>query len=319
MSLIVRLFWLVCAALSLLWAFAQAAFYLRKSAFRDLKIPDQALTAPHFHTRFKHYFFGTTYLALLYGTFHGRQRHRRDFKRFALLSALTSYFDDLTDAWKNKTIMPEALSTPESYGRATDPAGLALHFLQQLYHELSSEQLRAVKKDLNKIFELETRPKNTQDLAIRMELGAFSVLLFRHLLDWPMVREEERAWLGFGAFIQLCDDIFDIWHDQHHDIMTPVVEMASANEMGKIMQLFEDQEKRMKANFSDVPQFWRRQLLLAQIHWLCGMTRFCLLRYKKMWASSGQLPLQNRKKMVTDMGLWRNRWGAVWQTMKTKW
>jgi hypothetical protein len=315
MKFISRLFWLFCAALSMLFAFAKAAFYLQKAAFRVLKLPNGALMEPRFRKRFKHYFFGTTYLSLLFCTYHGRRRHASDLGRFALLSALTCYFDDLTDAQQNKMVNPEWLITPESYGRATDPAGLALHFLHSLYHDLPPGQLAVVKRTLNRVFKLETDSRDSNSLAVRQELGASSVLLFRQLLDWPLSAQEEKTWMYFGAFIQMCDDIFDIWHDQNKHIETPVLTLARANDLEKIIHLFDSQEDKLKINFAVMPRYWRAHLVRAQIHWLSGMTRFCLLRYKKLWIAHGELPLQNRKLMVTDMGLWRNRWGAVWETI----
>ncbi len=315
MNVIFRSFWLVGAAISLFLAFAKAAFYLRKSAYHILEIPNPALMMPHFQKRFEHYFFGTTYLALLFCSLHGRRRHASELKRFALLSALTCYFDDLTE---NTSPPPDQLGTPELYGRAADPAGLALHFLQRLYREFPPIQLEGVKKRLNKVFALETNPVGTSSLSIRQELGASSVLLFRQLLDWPISAKEEKAWASFGAFIQLCDDIFDVWHDQNKGILTPVLEMARSNDMEGLIHLFDHQYKQLKDNLAFMPPSWRKHLLLAQIHWLSGMTRFCLLRYKELLAAHGHLPIHNRKEMVTDMGLWRNRWGAVWVTLGTK-
>ena len=83
MRLLSHWFYLLCAALWLLPAFAKAARYVNRRAISALKLPaGLALSAPE-KRRLKHYLYGTTYLSVLFCALRGHTRDAQEEDRFA--------------------------------------------------------------------------------------------------------------------------------------------------------------------------------------------------------------------------------------------
>lgn len=296
-------------------AFFRAALS-RRQAWRALAIPRAIRVNAAQKRRFYHYYFGTTYLAVLFSTLLGRRRSARERRLFARMAALAAFFDDLNER-------PIAATTDdlEAYGRQTDPSGLAWHFLQNIRRELTLEQTPVFENELKKVFESETGKGLRSDMESVLWLtgdkGGHSVLLFRTLLT-PSPDEKERAFLfAFGRLIQLCDDIFDVWFDARNPAArsTLPVFFLEENNVTGLTRVFEHQVASnrkliLETEFGGKKQTWETVSLLVDL------TRVALRHYQSLKLRYPDMPLHDRKTMVVDMGRWRNRFKLIREILR---
>lgn len=325
MRLFSHWFYLLRAALWLLPAFAKAARYVNRRALSALQLPEGlALSAPE-KRRLKHYLYGTTYLSVLFCALRGRTRDTQEEDRFANLSALACFFDDLVDAF-GKSDASGILwrDNPEEYGHVADKRGLALHLLYNVYAQLPLDKLTGFKAFMNRVFNVEASgrqmgsPVKTWQVGeleqMIAEKGGCSVLMFRQLLNHPLGELEEVALYRFGALIQLCDDIFDVWFDKQDETNTLATQWLEQGQVSVLKDFFETQVTATRRAFRDLyrtgPNIsYPRQNVetaLAVLHYLVAITRVCLDHYQ--WLSEqGPFPWAQRRLMVVDMERWGNR------------
>ena len=234
-------------------AFTRAAWYFKTRALRDLALPDTGSLSSREKRRWQHYFYGTTYLNILFCSWRGYSRSRREKHLFSNLAALAYFFDDLVDSFRGKGDSGVLWrDNPEEYGHTADSSGLALHFLHNIYRELPPGDLEEFRGFMHRVFNVETAgrqqagPKEntpgSRDLEkITAEKGGCSVLLFRRALAHPLPADEQNAWFQFGFLIQLCDDIFDLWHDRQAGTSTLATCHAGQNDVKGLCEIFENQ------------------------------------------------------------------------------
>lgn len=300
------------AAVFLASVFARTWITLRRRAVNDLPPAVPAQWTPHERHRWRHYVYGTTYLAAVFTLLRGAGRTRAEERLFGQLAALAGYFDDLSD---RETALNRQ-DNPEQYGRAVDPGGRALLLLETLYRTLPPEHLPQFKTFLHRVFHVETggRQRAGTDLPLAelrrlsAEKGGCSVLLFRRLLSHPLPEREETALFEFGALIQLCDDIFDLWFDRQQGIATLATTLAGRGDLRQLREIFEDQVMTTARAFRQMPYPRRRvETALCAVHFLVAITRVCLRHYFDLQKKRGTLPLDDRRAMVVDMERWKNR------------
>lgn len=325
MRLLSHWFYLLRAALWLLPAFAKAARYAKRRALLALHLPaGLALSAPE-KRRLKHYLYGTTYLSALFCALRGRARDAQEEDRFANLSALACFFDDLVDAFgKSDDSGILWRDNPEEYGQLADKRGLALHLLYNVYAQLPPNKLTGFKAFMHRVFNVETsgrqtgRPAKTWQVGeleqMTAEKGGCSVLMFRQLLDHPLGEAEATALYRFGALIQLCDDIFDVWFDKQSETGTLATQWLEQGQIGVLKDFFEIQVTSTRLAFRAMYDTghgkpYARQHVetaLAVLHYLIAITRVCLDHYERL-SEQGPLPWAQRHQMVVDMERWGNR------------
>lgn len=312
---------LLRAGTRLIAAFMRASRYFRRQARADLPFPASSAWPERQFRRWKHYFYGTTYLAAVFCLLRGYSLNRAEKRRFSLLSALACFFDDLADAvqrhdhsgtpWKG---------SPEQYGQASDPSGVAVRLLHTLYQDLPPENLPEFKSFLHRVFSVETAGRQQNDQALpaeelqrlTAEKGGCSVLLFRRLLNHPLPEAEKEALFQFGALVQLCDDIFDLWFDRQNGIATLATLLAEQNELPLLQQRFDRQTAITIHAFRQTPYpRFRVETALRAVHFLVSITRVCLDRYRDLQKKRGTLPLDDRHAMVVDMEQTWNRLRAA--------
>jgi hypothetical protein len=336
-------YFLLLVSLRLAMAFAQASGRLQRKAFQDLGLREADVLTSKEKKRFRHYYYGTTYLAVLFCVRLGRRRSMQEQCLFSNLAALACFFDDLVDASRNANDADFLWhNNPEAYGRAVDPRGLSLHFLKNIYDHLPPEHLEEFRALLHRVFHVElfgiqeTVDKNilqnrrfsneNERLAfLTAEKGGCSVLLFRRLMTPPIAAEEYVAWYEFGYLIQLCDDIFDLWHDRQAGIATLATFFAERNQVAELRAMFERQVIVVVNAFhnsvgvtSSHPDTLSRftEQVRAGIHFLIAITRVCLAHYADLQKKHGTLPLDDRKAMVVDMDRWRHRISTARELLK---
>lgn len=307
-------------------SFAGAPLYYAVQAAKDVNLPRGVGLNAGARKRWKHYFYGTTYLAAVFELLSGRRRTQREKYLFANLSALACFFDDLTDTFRPRDDAGARWqNNPEQYGRAADKSGLALHLLHNIYHALPPADLPAFQQILHRVFQLETAGRQhggaARDLdelsRLTADKGGYSVLLFRRLMAHPLAAAEEQALWTFGALVQHCDDLFDIWFDRQNGIATPATVLTADNGLSALEHRFEEQVTATAAAFrlSGYP-YRNTETALQAVYFLVGITRVCVQHYRYLQKKHGTLPLDDRRAMVVDMGRWPNRWRAVCQIWK---
>ena len=333
-------FFLVPATLRLAWVFLRAWYFFRRKALGILDLPQHQELSSKEKRRFKHYFYGVSYLSAIFGALRGQLRTRRERERFTHLAALAYFFDDLVDACRNSQPSGENwLDNPEAYGKIADERGLALHFLQSVYTLQTPAQRTVFQQYMHRVFNVEVQGRQWGNaeygvrnaelgsvewgnaeggrrkaefeaaiLRITAEKGGCSVLLFRSLLDNPISGPEENALYQFGALIQLCDDIFDLWFDVQAGTATAASICAASGNIQGLNELFEAQVNACKAAIQKLP---RPHLAWAMIFFLIAITRVCLQHYADLEQQFGKIPLTDRKLLVVDMERWTNRLRAA--------
>lgn len=291
--------------------------------------------------RLKHYFYGTTYLSIIFCSLRGQIRTPKEKHLFTNLAALAYFFDDLADSFRKKTNSAIIWQdNPEEYGQSADERGLALHFLHNIYAALPPVDLAVFRELMHYVFNIETTGRQqplyaagNHDLEmaelrkITAEKGGYSVLMFRRVLAHPLSAAEQEALFEFGALIQLCDDIFDIWFDLREGTVTIATTLAQEKNMVELQQIFNRQVQAVVSAFRDLssmrknqggyPRF-RVETTLRIIHFMVSITRVCLLHYADLLAEHGALPLHDRKLMVVDMERWKNRTRAALAVLKSE-
>lgn len=319
-----HLFYLSRATLWLLLAFTRAAWYFQRRALHDLALPHPEALSSKEKRRLKHYFYGTTYLSIIFCSLRGHIRTRREKQVFTNLAALAYFFDDLVDAFRGQDesgILWQ--NNPETYGQTADERGLALHFLNNIYRELPEHDLLEFQTFMHRVFNVETSGRQQKNVVktlkiadlkqITAEKGGYSVLLFRRVLRHPLHAEEKNALYQFGFLIQLCDDIFDLWFDREAGVVTLATTMAQHGDLGHLAQVFEQQVQTTKKAFRNTayPRY-QVETALRVVHFIVSITRVCIKVYADLQKKHGTLPLDQRQLMVVDMEHWRNRWRAAW-------
>ncbi len=318
-----HLYYLTRATLWLTLAFARAAWYFNRRALRDLELPHPESLNSKEKRRLKHYFYGTTYLSIVFCSLRGRTRSSKEKHLFTNLAALAYFFDDLVDVFReqdNTGILWE--NNPEKYGITADERGLALHFLNNIYRELPDSHIQEFQVFMHRVFNVETAGRQQKDISktlkdaelkdITAEKGGYSVLLFRRVLRHPLEPAEKTALYQFGFLIQFCDDIFDLWFDRKEGIATLATAAVQHGDLYHLSQSFEQQVITTKQAFRHTHYPGRQvETALRVIHFIVSITRVCLKEYIDLQKKHGTLPLDQRHLMVVDMERWRNRLRAA--------
>lgn len=210
--------------------------------------------------------------------------------QMTLLGAFTPLFDDFVDdcqidirGYKLLIKSPDTLQT----NSVKNEAGLA--FYKSLANEMPEKKLHALYKTIYKVSLIQYQSRQQKDTTTSKEdlkklsfyKGGYSALLCRKMLDKPLEKNEYWFWMEFGGFIQLLDDIFDIYNDIKNGIRTIPSTSSSANEISKelktdfqqlinkVKQLIPDRKNRIKfiseifflylATYGIVEQFRRTQ------------------------------------------------------------
>jgi hypothetical protein len=305
----------------MLMGFARSAWYFKHRALYTYGLPDLEMFNSKELRRLKHYFYGTTYLSLLFCLLRGQTRTREEKKTFTNLAALAYFFDDLVDDFRKKDDSGNTWSNnPELFGKIADNRGLSLHFLDNIYNTLAPEHKTEFVSYMHEVFNAETTGRQQAGLQLSedelyqltVNKGGYSVLMFRRVLAHPMNEAEKTAWMELGGFIQLCDDIYDLWFDAQDDTHTLTTHFAATNELEELILYFNMQQEKVKqalgaTNFST----WQVRTCYSGVKYLSHVTEVCLQHYIHLLAIHTSLPVENRKIIVVDMERRTNRIASI--------
>lgn len=305
-----RLYYLIIAGVWLIRMYGKAFLQRNRGLRKLLSLPENQQMSEQEWRRFGHYFYGTTYLAAFMCCLRGSARTRKEAQIFINLTALASIFDDLADTLSKEKLEHSQRQSPEFFGQAADTRGLARGLLAEVLRELPANNLAQFRKYVQQVFDAELRVPTEADLSkTSAEKGGYSVLLFRRVLAHPLSPEEEAAQLAFGSLIQLADDIFDLWHDEHRSQTTLATAYAARGDCAGLGAIFEQQLRETQRALRRTPYPSAQvETTLAVLHFLASTTRVCLRHYLTIEKKyGGHLPLHDRTKIVVDMEKWPNR------------
>jgi hypothetical protein len=322
MSLLTHWYYMVRAFGWLLLAFGRASWYFQYRALHELQLPHADVLTSTEKRRLKHYFYGTTYLSILFCCLRGRSRTAREKHIFTNLAALAYFFDDLADCYHQNNTLFER-HDPVSYAQAADERGLSLHFLENILREMPPANKPQFQDYLQRVFRIETEGRQAAGAAaltpeqmehVTAEKGGYSVLMFRRVLAHPLSAEEEQAWYAFGYLIQCCDDIFDVWFDVRDGVRSTATEAARSGDIAGLQALFERQVTATRQALRNTPYPpAQRETALRAMHVIVCVTRVCLRHYLRLSPNKTPLPIHDRKAMVVDMEQWRHRVAVGWR------
>jgi hypothetical protein len=327
MRWLVHWFYMIRATIWLLGAFARAHLYFNNRALADLQLPHNELLTSQERRRLQHYFYGGTFLSIIFCTLRGTTRSDTEKHRLTNLAALAYFFDDLVDSFRDRDDTGILWrDNPEEYGLAADDhRRLALHFLHNIYEELPNEHLAAFKSVMHQVFNVETAGRQQTDNAIDLaeidkitrEKGGYSVLMFRMVHQPLPSPAEHEALLEFGHLIQYCDDIFDLWFDHQSNTITLATALGQKGQIDQMTLHFKQQIIDTIGAFRriDAPSY-RIETSLCVVHYISGITLVCLKHYQVLQQKYGVLPINDRKTIVVDMEKWRNRLRTAWELIK---
>ncbi len=320
MRFIAHLYYLVRATYWLALVFIRADWYFKHKTTEALAIPHPETLNSKEQRRLQHYFYGTTYLSVIFCSLRGSLRNTQEYYLFSNLSALAYFFDDLSDEYRKSDDSDIVWKdNPEQYGKKADQRGLAQHFLNNMYQGLESRHVPLFKNYMHRVFNIETSGRQQQQAALHLskalditaEKGGCSVLLFRTALQHSISVKEEQALFQFGLFIQLCDDIFDFWfdiQDQTETVATLLLQQGKATELNDI---FKAQYTHLCTLLleTEYPKH-RVKVAIRVIHYLASITALCLSHYEHLQSQHPDLSILSRKTLVVDMERWLNRFRA---------
>jgi hypothetical protein len=306
--------------------FGKTVWYVRRHEHQDLALPPSVILTPKEEKRIKHYYLGTDYVSFIYTTLRGYVRTPDERNLFANLAALTSFFDDLADAYRQKDETGISwYNNPEKYGQVADERGLSLHLLNNIYKKLPLQHFESFKNMMHEIFNVETEGRQhlKKELAmahmekISADKGGYAALLFRRLLYHDMDAAEYAAVYQLGYLIQICDDILDLWFDCQEDVATIPRFLMEQGRLDELHFFFDMQVDKTYNLFKKMPYKKSRiETAYMMIHYLVSITRLSLKRYGQLEQKYGFIPFDNRKEMVLDMAKWRNRAGVIAELFK---
>ena len=140
-----------------------------------------------------------------------------------------------------------------------------------------------------------------------------ATLLCKYYLDVDASEAETAIWYRLGAFIQLCDDLFDIYFDVPAGINTLATRCTNAYEMETFfLGLIKDMQERIRA----IPvSKARREKFAIAMAGIYSLGLVAIEQLKKLQGDAPQLPqFANlpRKTMIVDM----ERFGNMWRWFK---
>ena len=236
--------------------------------------------------RVKHYYYGSSYLLGVFQSINPFPFFIKDRKRYAILAAMASFFDDQEKAGREQSI--------ESFGKHIDQRKLLLGWLVFVRKELPGENSEQFEECLEAVFKLESR----DNPAASLKKGGYSVLLFRYCLSGKLPEQERAALFAFGELIQLSDDIFDLWQDQHYGEKSFALHHFQKQGLEGLQFEWKRKVTEVRSLFSRLEN---PRKALGALHFLTALTRLCLDRYRFLQKKHGTLPLTDRGEMVTDM------------------
>lgn len=239
----------------------------------------------------------------------GRNNNEKEKERNLLYFIMVSVYDDFFD---DKTLTLDQIDAifyhPTSYNAQTFFERVFIYTHTYLLNDVLDkdqyfkdfEGLHIAQKDSLEQF----NPKVTNEtlLSITTRKGGYCLLMCRHYLDTPYLKEADASWYALGGVIQLTNDLYDIYKDLQEGIITLAIR---ARKYEEIYSLYHKHAKALNETIRQLPVKNSRKIELSIIlNVIASFGYVALDNLKKLQGQNDTLPAFEtlaRKKLIIDM------------------
>lgn len=240
----------------------------------------------------------------------GRKISKYELEACVYFCACLPLYDDFFDKTDlSEKEIRELMTAPEDFKSENSVQELFIFLLKIVYRNLPDsdlfsryfEQLYFGQKESKRLLNPELSRADVKLIAFQK--GGFSALLFRSILNHPLIHNEEKAIYQLGAVGQFLDDLFDLWDDLEEGINTIVTKFD--NDFSPIFSQYIEEVEKLKSNIQELNyekknknKFIRELMLMVNGGTICGKH---YLRLQSQ--NNGVFDIQKigRKAMICDM------------------
>lgn len=257
------------------------------------------------------YYYGmavTSVLGESYAAFLGRSLSEKERYKLTYLGAYTGLFDDFFDDFdRSPEYVYELMTKPQEQKPANTHEAL---FLRLYLNVLNDEDADHILRSGLPVYEAQVKSLKQESVDISLEeidvitreKGGYSLLYYRCPIQPEPSQRESEFLFAAGAFLQLLNDIFDVYKDQHAGIQTRPTRSTSVDDL---RSYFLSEMRAVQGAYDrlDIPSKRSRRFFnLIVLTMARGLV--CLEHYQKAEATSQGVfrPDQyERKQLICDM------------------
>jgi hypothetical protein len=309
---------LVALTLRILWRVPARMRHLRQLINEENRAHGAKLS-PKFWSRIRQYVVVMCVIEALLAQLTGKRFDTRQQRVVTLLAGLVPLFDDLSDAHAYSIDEIRALCERQPQRPEVLAERICLRLFAEGEFTWSPAWAAAAHAQLAHVANLSTNTATPHELAEQAAAkGGDSVLLGLHLIGTPAeVAVLLPAARQLGAFVQLLDDVFDLWQDREANIATFV---TATDAVATSTHIFVENAQKLMATLAQLP-YHRSRIRSTQV--LCvpfvGLGRIALRQVHELQARSGgnyNVQAYTRQELVCDMARWPNRLRWTWAVLR---
>ena len=288
--------------------------YLRNDIRTRRWLADHAVDDDHLVRRMRAYTRLSAITTCWFTSLHGRRPSPRERQLALRMGAFTPLYDDLMDehGWTHRKILGSLSSEEPSFQ-------LVRSLLNEIRQEVKRPALFDQVLDLSgqaqnaSLAQVHSAPLHLDELLrITRAKGNAFTLIYRVILDHPLVDGEEEAIASLGFLLQLTNDLFDIHKDIQAGQQTLVTQTL---DMSSIRDLWETELERFGRSWCHLPcpRSGIRQSLY-QIAILLGRGEQALQNLIRLQDRQGghfQPEVASRSDLICDMERPSNVWSSL--------
>jgi hypothetical protein len=270
------------------------------------------------NARLGYYLVGVDLLLFWLAGLYGRKPSMAERRLGWHMACLVPLGDDLADqaGRKAEEVARAVLQQPREQQTAEERLlGYVYHFILQHHPDPASFQpyLQAAMQAQNESLAQKQGKLSREDLLhIAYQKGGTALIMLRSSLAEPIPAAENPALRQLGGFIQLLNDLFDVYRDEQEGVQT------LANQAEDI-RLFRREWELAVENVLGAFDRWavperRKMRFRRQLEPLLAVAEVCFDQYERLQEKSGGrfLPATySRKELVCDMEKPINLWRAL--------
>jgi hypothetical protein len=233
-------------------------------------------------------------------------------------AAMTGLFDDFTDEKQmDQPTLERIIDHPEQHRAADQNEQLFLQFYTEVLNRTSHD---LIKGTLHRIHAAQIRSEEqvkancSPDFLkeVTRDKGGWSIVFYRLALQSPWSEQQEAFYYRLGGWLQLGNDIFDVYKDMRDGIHTLVTDLGSVHRLHAYFEEEYQEVLRLCRSLFGSNQPWRRFLFLLDIVFRSRVT-VCLEQLKELEVDGRFDPsIHSRNQLVCDM----EKPGNLWKSFK---
>lgn len=254
----------------------------------------------------------------------GQKLTENEFKILCYLAALTPIIDDYFDnPLLDKNIPKERFQQLEVDEKADDREKLMMHLYRKmiaLAHDKETQKLYIAKVIEAQELSLKQLNKNIipDDLIkIAYRKGGYSLLLCRSALNTHIAEGEPEAIYHLGGFIQLLNDLMDVYKDREDGVYTIV---TKSTDIGSLKQFLNNEWNHVIHNFYGIGYKTKNtKKFLFKVAMLVAIAKIMIEQLENLQSRTDGVFNVNdysRKELVCDMDNFKNVWKSFRLALK---